>query len=445
MGLFALAVVFLSALIGLASLKRRGFAFGLMLSTYATEQLLQSQLSWFAGHSAIVNIGFAMVVCVAILLGDHRVLTHRTKVTNAVILFMAYMGFATAWSPDWEFATGNMFSAIPYLVSIGILGPLCIQSRDDLLDFLKVTAIYGGIICLGVSLTSYRGGRLVLMLDTGDLGYANYLATGSYGGIVFLSAAGLAILAKKWWRLVFIAAGLCGAMALFKSTARGATIGVGLALLAMAWHTRMRDKMSSVRSLAVILAFSFAVIFSSYFAETRTFTVERWMDKSFGTQYAVQSRWSAVERLFEVYLSRPTSWPLGLGTASSYYFNDNNYCHVVPVEVLIELGLVGLFLYSMIFYFCWQDFSALSKKMGKSSDIRVIAAIMFSLLLLQMFLQLKQGNARSISELVAMAILISNRSLYFHPTAKKGKTSRQANETKKASHSKNQLPKQRMI
>lgn len=412
---YTVAVLATLLILSLMSIRRPGIACGLMWSVFALEQMVQSHIAWFGTYATALNLMLALVVLVALLFGEHRPYPkiELRGVSLMVIAYIAYMVLAAFWAPDLKFSIKWIKRFMPYTVGIGILAPLCVRRQIDLRDLLVTTSLFGGVVCLGLSASNYDRGRLMLMnIDgVGNLAKGNYLQTGSYAAMVSICGLGLATSEMKpKWRNIYIATAIAAGLALFRSSARGATLGLIVAMGILGWMTirpanRSRQAVYLARLARNVAVFTVVVgctaaVFAPFFAET----ADVWTARFEHNSSAVTTRFGYAEKLVEIYLSTPKAWVTGLGTGASTPL-IGGYCHVVPVEVLVEHGLVGAFLYLGIIFGTIRTLFVLLRRFSGTTQSRYLT-ILLSLFVHLCLLQLKEGATVSIWNLANLAIIV---------------------------------------
>ena len=89
--------------------------------------------------------------------------------------------------------------------------------------------------------------------------------------------------------------------------------------------------------------------------------------------------------------SNPLTWLFGLGAAASWGI-QGIYPHVVPVEVLAELGIVGLIGYFCLLGLVINTFLRLGKLTVGNPVDRGTVAVLATLFLFHWIMSLKQGS-----------------------------------------------------
>lgn len=107
----------------------------------------------------------------------------------------------------------------------------------------------------------------------------------------------------------------------------------------------------------------------------------------------------------------PVAWLIGLGSSASYSLLGT-YCHIVPIEVLCELGILGFSIFAAFLYSALTNcYSYLRHLHADTTDRRAIGFFL-SLLVFQFTLSLKQGSLIGSANLFligAIALAVINR------------------------------------
>jgi len=110
--------------------------------------------------------------------------------------------------------------------------------------------------------------------------------------------------------------------------------------------------------------------------------------------------------LLAAWLDNPSSFLFGMGSSSSFQI-IGGYCHVVPVEVLCELGVAGLSLYLYLLFKSWNIGWQLVRDPCTPLAARTSQTVWMALFLAHVLLQLKEGSVLSMPTLLSMIATIS--------------------------------------
>ena len=219
------------------SLKRPGFAFGLALSIYAFEQVLQQQgNSFLLARSSLINFLFAgtagLAGMMSILRGQLSLNRSPVGALCAYALFlMAFLSLA--WSVDFKTSQKWLITFLPYAVMFTFLAPLCVTRGKDIADAIESLRVVGFFVALAMAFGTY-GHRGIIITDlTGHEIEGNPLAAGTFGGYLLIAGV-FSIYSGKRRGIKFLFNLLIAALGLYtvyRSGSRGQTIGAIIAVM----------------------------------------------------------------------------------------------------------------------------------------------------------------------------------------------------------------------
>jgi hypothetical protein len=327
-----------------------------------------------------------------------------------VILLYLYAATTLLWTPAYSLAMEEWRAQAPYLLFSVFFLPLLIQNTDDAMEGLRGTIVPGAILAAALAFLVQWGYRRIESDVAAGEAIQLPLAIAQLGAIVFV----LAVLYFKWRGMsALIALGLVaisvilvvktgsrgqllsmllGAMLFFPiargwSLSRGAIIGlVGAGLVLVAVWTLLPD-------LSNLLS-----------AEQGRFDSER-------AVVDYEERMDAAQRLFDIYLSSGILGLLfGLGNSASFAPQVLGfYTHIVPVEILCELGVVGLLLFLTIWGSAARAilrFASNADSLQVSDETRRAVACLGALAFIELLLSFKEGSLVRDVNLFLFPILI---------------------------------------
>jgi hypothetical protein len=191
-----------------------------------------------------------------------------------------------------------------------------------------------------------------------------------------------------------------------RSQSRGQLLAFVAATVLFYGASRSRSAGGQIWRIAIVMCF---VSLAAYlaFGMVDDVSSRRWETDFMTADYA-QTRGEMCKVLLSYWwTSSPLHWLVGLGTSASY---DTRllgfYPHVIPVEVLGELGLVGLGWYCAILFFAARSWFRLMRMHALDRVNRGMVAALGALILFGFLLTLKQGTLLShISYLMFIVLL----------------------------------------
>lgn len=354
--MLSIVSVTLIALAYLYAVTRPAWAVAVVLTMFATEQLLQASNPVFRTHGSLANFIVGLVVLGALtnafLSGKLR--WSRWITPAAVLTLLLYLYAAISWfwtsSPEW-LAEYIRWTSPYIMVTLG-LAPLLVGSFKDLRDFRFAMLVLGTLVAALIILSpgfELVNGRYVVNIDNDSR--TNPLAIGALGGMLVLlsvlgpsTEVGLGILALR--ATAFFAGLGLG----FMSGSRGevlSALAFSMAFLPMA--RRVANLGQFVGIVAVVAIFLIGVIsVRSLFVVAEN--EDRWSSE--GMLYGSLGRIENAVDLANHYFRRPVFWLTGLGSAAFHDLptrSGDPYSHVIVADLIFELGLPGVVLGTSIF------------------------------------------------------------------------------------------------
>ena len=368
-----------------------GVALALIWSTYTLEQFLQFAHGFFRSNGFLVNVATVLIVIGSILYSVSTGRMKRVKLTTSHYLWIALFGWVTlsvVWGSFKE-ADQILIQSIPYLMGFVILGPFCAQNDKQIDNAVQTTVFFGGLVLAGMLFCSFGSRGLSLGFEGGKEIEGNPLAVATYGG--YVSTCALFSIFHKRGNVIFLvlklAIAILGLYTIVKSGSRGQLAAVVVACgIWLPVTGGMTFKWSNI--LLLMLAIGVFIGGVSFVGEVGL--TDRWETGSLTADR--DSRFSAVMFMVNKYIEAgPAYWLVGLGTSESYKYLDT-YPHFVPVEVLIEEGLVGFALFFAFLTGITRSGWRVLSSANISLETRINVGCLLTLFTFQFGLSLKQGS-----------------------------------------------------
>jgi hypothetical protein len=395
------------------SIRRPAFALGAFLCMFGLEQWGAAKIGFVASHGSFTNYLALVIVLIALGVrlfkrGGFRVINGPTHIV--VILFYMYAAATLLWTPAYDAAMQEWRANAPYLFFSVIMLPLLIQNADDATEGLRGTAIAGAILTAALAfLVDWGFRRFASDVSAGEA--INLpLAIAQLGATVFV----IAVLYFRWrGATALVALGLVAisVILVIKTGSRGQLISmVASAMLfvpiSRGWSLS-RGTLVGLASaaLALVAMWAFLPELSNLLSTA---------DTRFDPERAVadyEGRVASANRLFDAYLSSGVLGLLfGLGNSASFAPRIIGfYSHIVPVEVLCELGVVGILLFLTALGFTVRALIRLVPIMSSqqiSPETRRAVACLSALALIELLLSFKEGSLIRDANLFLFPILI---------------------------------------
>jgi hypothetical protein len=390
------------------------------ISVYVFEQWAQGNSAYFAVHSTFINLAFgalALYSLICVVLRGRNPVAPLTPTMWAVMALFGLAAVSCMWSLDRSLSFFLFKYHLPYIVTFVGIVPLILQDRDDLRHAFMMTLGFGTLVGLMVlvgthlhawgrtvqvaegAAVMHRSGRVITRLAP--------LAVAEFGGQLLIIAMLMNFrgVARIWqflrWAIVPL-----GLILIYRSGSRGQLIAALLAIVMFLTFSRGTKQITgwiaaSVSTLLIIGATAWT--FLGYASGNA-----RWDIDKMQTQFTSTRLQFSVKLLDYWVDSSPINWIFGLGSSSSY---DNRilggYCHVTVVEVLAELGFVGLIVLVTYGALVGRDIIRLYV-MTKNSDVdRGVAVVISALFTFAVILSFKQGSLLTNTFLFSSGLMIS--------------------------------------
>jgi len=376
--------------------KRPATAIGLFLCSASIEQYLSSYYSFFVEHPAVWNFVVAGIFVLAVGSSWRRrgfLVPRLPQIMTPVYALYVLSLVSIVWSVDQDHSIAQWLLNGPYIIVGGIAAPLLFSSRQDFEDALGSALVLGTVTVAALMLDTTwvaRGIEMVGMMRNGRQ-VSNPLAVATLAAEVVILAIPAALSSGRVKQILVIGAAVLALSAIVRSGSRGQFLSLGLAgIVALGFSRRW---MVAGAAFRLPLYAGFAAL-SIYYALTEFGNVQRWEVNTMEISY-FGTRGDLVMRAMAAWIdSSLPHWLLGLGSSACFSPRIIGYYpHVVPVEVLVEEGVVGLMLYAAIV----AGVTRLSKRINRHftrrrGDDRWIVASTLGIIVLLALLSLKQGS-----------------------------------------------------
>ncbi|MEZ6128493.1 MAG: hypothetical protein R3C59_07405 [Planctomycetaceae bacterium] len=375
------------------SMSQAGVALGLVWSLYVLEQLLQQSTPILLQQKYLTNVIVAGVVTLASIQAILRGVLRQRSVPGqliALLVLMTLCAVSSLWSISPNDTRHQLLCHAPYLITFVFITPICANDRMAITSALDVTIKFGGLIILGLAVSNLGVRGVVLNLySNGRLNEGNPLEIASYGSTVALCAVLLAFSREKrfLFRLALMTVAGLGLYITVRSQSRGQLLAALVSLLI--WLPLINGVAARNSRLFAACA-ACAVCIAVFFAMQESSFSNRWNGQNL--KIAAESRLEPVTRVLTAYRDAGlTNWLVGLGNSASFKL-ANCYPHNVPVEVLVEEGILGVlaFIYFSlsVLHSGWKVLSSESI----SPAARFNIGTMLALFTFHGLLTLKQGS-----------------------------------------------------
>lgn len=399
------------ALLLVGSIWKPAFSLGAILCMFALEQWGAAKIGVIATHSSLSNYVSFAIVAFGLSIKVYR--GHRLRILNGpihilVALLFAYSAATVLWTPALAVAIEEWRAQLPYVLLTVVVVPLLVQNADDASDGLSGTLAAGAILTLCLTFLVDWGYRSIVSDIGAGTAIRLPLAIAQLGAYMFV----LAVMFMRWRGLSWLLAiGLLAVSVLLviKTGSRGQLIAMVATSLLLAPMSRGKSLLHSYMPVLIFAGLSMAALW--YAAPGLLSPME---DDRFAASRAVEDyegRLDSARALFDAYLS---SGILGLlfGLGSSASFSPEVvgfYPHIVPIEILCELGIVGASLFLGVLGLTIRSVLRYMRTLAvvdSDGGGRRVVASLAALFICELLLSMKEGSLLRDPNLLLFPILI---------------------------------------
>jgi hypothetical protein len=392
------------------SKRNPSISFGYLLSVFSLEQWLQTKDVFFVQNSSVVNISSAVVILWATLVTwvqnkKKFFIFNRTYVL--VMILYGYAFLSCFWSPVSDVSLLNYKAAIPYILLTVFIAPLTVINIDKIKKMFFFIVIFGSVLLLILLLYTDWGYRTVILAGNNLNLKTNPLALASFSGYIFIISMFMDNKSKLKY-IKWIVAIICLIFAV-KTGSRGQFIFMVFSVLVFLPISKHKI---NIGSFFYMILFCCVLGGISYWVMMNFSGIDiagsksRWSGDGLDRDFT--NRFAAAQNMLTYWLNSPFTILFGLGSSASFSKDIfGYYVHMVPLEIIGELGLVGFCIYFSILYKVYKSImrTCFSAKIIQSD--RNVLVVFYSLFLFELLLSLKQGSLLGSVLLFSFVIVIS--------------------------------------
>ncbi|VAW62705.1 hypothetical protein MNBD_GAMMA11-232 [hydrothermal vent metagenome] len=391
--MYLLIYILVIAAVLAVSYRRPAVAFSFMLCTFGFEQWLQSKDVFFVVNSSLVNIVSGIVVLYALMIKvkkNGNIIKDYPTEAYLILLLYFYAFVSVLWSPVPEISSDNAFQLSPYILLMTVLSPLLINDKEDIYDALVFMILFGGGLSVLLLFFTEWGYRTIVLAVTGFNVKTNPLAIANLAGYVLLASVLLNLKNKsKLWLLVRVFLLVISLAIAVKTGSRGQFLLMLIVSLVFLPVSRQINRIKRLVPLLITVAFTLVIAYwamSEFIGEDTRWDMSR-MENDVGGRY------DAAFRLIERWYSSAGNLLFGLGSSASYDPSIFGfYTHIVPMEIIGELGAFGFLIYLSILYLTFKKSRISLKKIGDDMLKKGAFAALSGLVVFEFLLSFKQGS-----------------------------------------------------
>ena len=412
MGLIIYSGIVLLLLAG--SVRKPSFALGAFLCMFGLEQWGAAKIGFVASNGSFTNYLAATIVIIALGVKVLRGRSFRLVTGPVQLLSVALYAYAIVtllWTPAYDVAVTEWRGQAPYLLISVLVLPLLVQDVEEAAEGIHATLIAGGILCACLAFFVNWGYRSIESEVSGSGDIQLPLAIAQLGAFVFV----LAVIYMPWrglYAVLTLALIAVSVLLVIKTGSRGQLVAMMASAflflpLARGWS------MSRGYIAALVLV---AVVAGGIWMMPPDLAgiLPADQDTRFDTDRAVVDYSERIENarhLFDLYTSSSILELLfGLGNSASFSPAILGYYpHIVPIEILCELGIVGFSIFLIIVILTIRVvvrfISNAAELRGDTASRRVVASLC-ALAVIEFLLAFKEGSLVRDVNLLLFPILI---------------------------------------
>lgn len=400
-------------LLAAGTIRRPAFGLSAAFCMFVIEQWGLTKVAFVASHPSLTNYLGCLIVLLGIaakFLRGQRFRLINGPVHFCVILLYLYSACSLLWTPALDAAVVEWRHNLPYALLTFVLIPVLIQDTEDAREGLSATQIVGGLLALLFAVFVDYGFRSIESEIDGGEAVRLPGAPAGLGAYIFIISC---LLAKREALNLIFSLGVMalGIFLVMQSGSRGPL----LAMIICAGTFMGVSRSTSAPQQVVFLFFGGALsLLAAYLAFTELsqffFSTQGGRYTIEGAETAYGGRMEMAAMLLDHYLAGgPLTLLFGLGTSASFSPSIIGfYPHIVPVEILGELGLIGATLFLII---VWRTLSLVFSIVGMQDwepNDRRIVTVLAALFVFELFMSLKAGSLLRGLNLCLFSILLES-------------------------------------
>lgn len=385
-GLFAIAF-------GTLTLKHVSYAVVALICMFAFEQWGALYLSFVAANTGLVNIAILSLALFSMFRLPPTVVLEFVvyPIRGLLFLLLVYAYLSTAWAPFDAQAPSKFIGNLHYIVIYAFIAPIIVVKREDFTQLLNVIVVVGGILVVLFAYVPTFEGRSITAEYDFDASVTLPLTLGDFAGAILL----IAIIRIKPNLLHLSWSMFVAASALVLIAKTGSRGQLAFAMLALLICFPVRWKQLTVnRFLTLLIIIALGVVALMFVLFTENTLSGRLVSATGEVQTGADARIFMIQVLLNEWSSSDLATLIfGLGSSASWSPTIVGfYPHVVPLEILGEMGLLGFTVFSIIVVSLFlMAFSSRLKSQLSDQSVVDFAAL-FGCFVFALLISTKQGS-----------------------------------------------------
>lgn len=397
---FALVFVMFSG-----ALFNRAYAIAALVCMFAVEQWGGLYVPQIAQNGTYFNIAVLALLITCWLRftisdmqsSNFEFLIFRIRLLLILLLFYAVI--TTMWAPVGGLPTKRLLDSSYYLIAVLFIAPYLANNPPTFSRMLDAVYWFGGIIVLLFAYVPTFERRSVAATEFSDDVISLPLALASFGGIVAIVAvhrlkrAPLHIV----WSLLIVGS------AIFLQVKTGSRGQLFFTIVAIMISLPALRKRFDVKAGTMIILMGIISCLAVYIVVTTENALSVRLNEE-NLEDSVGTRTELSLLMIEAWSTSFFNIVLGLGSSASWSLLGV-YPHNVPVQILSELGLVGIVIFTLVVFWIVQLAFSPQVKNNISDSTRRDSATLFGCWVFAFLLSLKQFGLLGSIDLFLYAVL----------------------------------------
>jgi O-antigen ligase len=386
-------------ILAVGSIRKPAFALGAFLCMFALDQWGAAKIGFIASHGSFTNYLSCLIVATALARQLYRGFPPRIlngPIHILAILLFAFSAASLLWTPAPAVAIAEWRMQAPYLLLSLLVLPLLVQDDAHAKDGFVGTLIAGGILSACLAFLVQWGYRRIMSDVSAGSAIQLPLALAQVGAYIFVLAT-VYMRWTGWSAIAAIALAAVSVILVVKTGSRGQLLAMIASVIVFVPIARGRAvNLSLYMFFGIMAAGAIATAWWAFPALSGIFSPEQ--ASRFAADRAIddyEGRVWAAQQLLHSYLSAGSLHLMfGLGTSASFSPDIIGfYSHIVPVEILGELGFVGASLFVAILVLTARAIiKAVGSGLADDLDLRRVLISLAALFVCELLLSLKEGS-----------------------------------------------------
>lgn len=399
--------------LGVSAIRKPATAIVALFILFSFEQWAQASDTYFFKNSWLTNYIVVAIIALGILSRSMRSQSIKPNLSQTfflILLLFTYNFISMLWSSRADIALAKWETNITFLIFSIVVTPILLSQTKETKELFKLFILVATPLSLLLIFTVDWWGRYLVIKGTKSPFDPNPNAIGNLGVMLLISSLlyqpenknkllGFTDRAKIWASLKYIPFAIGLALAI-KAESRGQLIAAGVSIAIAFWLKSKNNSILNLLKVLIVAAFigvTFTVLHQIVIDDNA-----RWTEDKISSDISLRT--GAATFIIHKWSEDITTMIFGLGAGSTYSYLEV-YTHVVPVEILTELGIIGLLIFTFIIIQTAKNIRLITGDYAINHG-STVALILPSLFIVEFVLYFKQGSLLVSPSIYVLALLI---------------------------------------